>query len=353
MLLTRTLVLLTAILCCNHAAAQFDFVSPKSNDETVPGNTSYLGEPHTQIYRAGVKLEPGMNVGGVRLTIPVPQNWGEEQKVRLLDEKNETAFRTAFHPIGGVTLLELSAPTLRPLTPAEVVFTYEVTRRDILPPSPDEIANLVIPKKIPPVLEPLIKSESPKIEHKNKKFAQLFQEITAGIETDWAKVEAIYDYVRERLTYDDNYKDRNAKGALTTITDGKWCGDCKDMTFVFIAICRAGKIPARAVRLPTHCYAEFYLENPNKTDSKTTSSSRRAAPVGRWYPCELAGDRHFGSLTGISAAAPILQRGDNYTHIDLTGDSESMYYYKEMFEAAEVIGGARPKFTFIHAVVEK
>jgi hypothetical protein len=66
------------------------------------------------------------------------------------------------------------------------------------------------------------------------------------------------------------------------------------MTSLFIAMCRASGIPARTVRVPGHCYPEFYLSDQ--------------AGEGHWFPCQAAGTRAFG---GMPDPRPILQKGDN------------------------------------------
>jgi hypothetical protein len=67
------------------------------------------------------------------------------------------------------------------------------------------------------------------------------------------------------------------------------------MTALFIAICRARGIPARAVWIPQHTYPEFYLEDGQGN--------------GHWFPCQVAGPYEFG---GMTEAFPILQKGDNF-----------------------------------------
>ncbi len=141
--------------------------------------------------------------------------------------------------------------------------------------------------------------------------------------------------------------DKPAKGALKTLTDGKWKGDCKDMSFLFIALCRAGKIPARAVRMPTHCYAEFYLEEPSSPSAESKSDRKAAPPVGYWFPCQLAGDRAFG---GVSDFNPILQKGDNFAELDDPKNKD--YFVKEQFYA-EHTNGTDPEFTHIHELKAK
>ena len=71
---------------------------------------------------------------------------------------------------------------------------------------------------------------------------------------------------------------------------------------MFIAICRALKIPARAVWVPDHTYPEFYLE-----DEKGK---------GHWFPCQAAGDYEFGAM---SDDRPILQKGDRFRRPNQSG----------------------------------
>ena len=71
-------------------------------------------------------------------------------------------------------------------------------------------------------------------------------------------------------------------------------GHIEDLTGLFIALCRAEKIPARTVWVPDYCYAEFYLED---ADGK-----------GYWFPCELKEKTVFGT---VSNDYIIMQKGDN------------------------------------------
>ena len=83
------------------------------------------------------------------------------------------------------------------------------------------------------------------------------------------------------------------KSALDSLNDKQ--ADCQGRSMLFIALCRANKIPARMVWVDGHAYAEFYLESePGK---------------GYWYPIESAGTRAFGEMP---LARTILQKGDNF-----------------------------------------
>jgi len=132
---------------------------------------------------------------------------------------------------------------------------------------------------------------SPYIESGHSRIRALAGRIGAGEKSAWKRVEAIYDWVRENVAFEDNRGGR-VKGALETLRDGT--GDCDEMTSLFIAICRAASIPARTVRVPGHCYPEFYLED--------------AEGRGHWFPCQAAGTRAFGEMP---EHRPVLQKGDN------------------------------------------
>jgi hypothetical protein len=164
----------------------------------------------------------------------------------------------------------------------------------------------------------------------------MFNDITKDKATDWEKVEAIYSYVQNNVKYSDAGKNREAKGAWAVVTmpKGHWEGDCKDMCCLFVAVCRAGKIPARLVQVPEHCYAEFYLTQKDKKDT------------GYWFPCQVAGTYSFG---GIPERQVILQKGDSYPDPDAVPRGRTMFL-KECFEGSLAPGSPKPVFKWIHEV---
>ncbi len=107
-------------------------------------------------------------------------------------------------------------------------------------------------------------------------------------------------------------------------------GDCEELTSLFIALCRASKIPARTVWVPEHCYPEFYLVDD---DGK-----------GHWFPCQAAGTRCFG---GIPELRPILQKGDNFK--DPERPRERQRYVSEFLKGSG--GAGKPTVKFIRQVV--
>ena len=124
------------------------------------------------------------------------------------------------------------------------------------------------------------------------------------------------------------YKQGELKGAARALVDKE--GDTDELVSVFIAMCRAQKIPARTVFVPGHCYAEFYLEDD---DGK-----------GHWFPCQPAGVRSFG---GIDEKRPILQKGDNYKNPE--NPKERLRFLKDYFTCAG--RGGEPKIEFVSELV--
>ena len=102
-------------------------------------------------------------------------------------------------------------------------------------------------------------------------------------------------------------------------------GDCEELSSIFIAICRARGIPARAVWIPGHTYPEFYLADQDGN--------------GHWIPSQSAGPKEFGSMT---ESKPILQKGDKFR---LKGHKQQMRYVQPTITATDA--NAAPKINWI------
>ena len=127
--------------------------------------------------------------------------------------------------------------------------------------------------------------------------------------------------VQENVKYEFSTEIHPAVDALKA---GK--GDCEELTSLFIAFCRANKIPARAVWVPDHCYPEFYLQDGQGR--------------GTWFPCQAAGDGHiFGWM---DEKRPILQKGDNFKVPEEKGPQR---YVKQFLKAANA--EANPDVRFV------
>ncbi|MEX0586175.1 MAG: transglutaminase domain-containing protein [Pirellulales bacterium] len=304
-----------ALLPCP-ALAQF-----KDNEKSTPGGPKLSEKEEVQRIKVGLIVRAdGGPVAGLYGTVPLPMDW-PEQKVTVVDEEFSSPVKRGTDKVTdrSVKQLVVRIPQLKTGQTAKALVTLEIRRRAILPP--DDTSGLSIPDKPDASLRVYL-APSPMIESTDKRIKQLAKDLLADKETDWQKVEALYDGVRSKVTY----KNGPLKGALKALKDGT--GDCEEMTSLFIAVCRASGIPARTVWVTGHCYPEFYL-----VDAKGD---------GHWFPCQAAGSRAFG---GIPEHRPILQKGDNFRDPDRPG--ERMRYLSEHVTGKSFKGSGRPHVKFV------
>jgi hypothetical protein len=266
------------------ARAQFD-AKPAGDDAAVP-----LGKSETHKWEFGIIITAvGGPCAGLSGTVPVPQDWPEQQVKVVGEEITPAVRRHSYRTNEGLKQLLFEVPQLAAGQSATCLVTLEITRSEQLPPI--DPGSLVVGKEVPRELRRYLGS-SPFIESTNSKFRSLVKSLTEGQENAWDQIEAIYDGVRERVQFEPEHKDK-FKGAVRALADGK--ADKEDLNSLFVALCRAQKVPARMVWPLDSCHAEFYLEG--------------AAGKGLWIPCQLHGERQFGRL---SDHRPILEKGDNF-----------------------------------------
>lgn len=223
------------------------------SERSAEAEGTKLGKEFTTQWRIGVSIKAqGGQCNGMVGTVPVPLDW-PEQRVRIIDEKmTPNVRRVSYRELqGGAKQMIVDVPRLLEGEEAIATVTFEVTRNWQLPP--ENVAQFKAPTKMKREINMYL-MPSPYIESTNGKIVKLAKE-TTGKKEGWAKVEAIYDTAREKV----QYKEGELKGALRALTDGN--GDCEEISSLFIAMCRASKIPARMVWVPGHCYPEFYLED--------------------------------------------------------------------------------------------
>lgn len=300
-------------LCLSNAAwAQFK----KPGDE----QGAKLGNTTTQRWRAGmVVIAEGGPCSDLVGTIPVPVDWPEQQVV-VVNEDISPLARISYESIEGVKQMIVSIPNLPAGREVKALVTFEVRRSEQIPPDNTDIYELPEKRKLDKTVRPYL-APSPLIESNNPKIKALAKQVGTDKEKAWERVEAIYDWVREKVKYENG----PIKGALAALRDET--GDCEELTSLFVAICRASDIPARTVWVPGHCYPEFYLVDKEGT--------------GHWFPCQAAGSRAFG---GIPETRPVLQKGDNFR------DGRE----RKRYMAEKITGGAaqgKPKVRFVREVV--
>jgi len=317
MVLMAVAVLAAVLTAVPLAPARAQLLAPESTGVQ-------LGEPLTQRWKVGVIVESGgSSCFGIFGTMPVPTDW-PEQSVRIVSEdlSPEVSGIRYRELDNGVKQMLVAIPQLAPGATARALVTFEVTRHTLLPP--EDPAQFEIPKRPPRDVRAFL-GTSPKIETRNAKIRQTAREVVDGKEGAWEQVEAIYDWVRDNVEYTNG----PLKGALAALNDGE--GDCEELTSLFIALCRANRIPARTVWVPGHCYPEFYLED--------------SSGQGHWLPCQAAGTRSFG---GIPEQRPILQKGDNFEVPEKDGPQR---YVAEFLKMKAVRGAGQPNAKFVRELL--
>lgn len=326
----RTVTFLFALSVANAALAQL-------LDEPA-GNTDPSRIAKQEVFRFQVGAEITAARGScrdIRAMVAIPFEC-DEQKVRRIEEDfSRHVDKVRYRDLGGATQMLITVPMLTSGQTARAVVTFEVTTSVIEPPDEKDTTDLVIPGRPDRQIGKYL-SASPMIESRDGKIRGLARELWREAEaeagedgepTDWQKIEYLYDYMLEHIQYSEG----TDKSALNTLRDGK--ADCFGRSALFIALCRANKVPARVVWVDQHCYAEFYLED--------------AEGNGQWYPIESAGTRAFG---GMPIARTILQKGDSFQVPERRG--EKLFYASDYLIALPVGKSGKPKVKYIREVVE-
>jgi hypothetical protein len=286
------------------------------------------GKSQVSQWRTGVIIKAsGGPCRGLAGYAPVPTDWPEQQVTTVNEEVSPEA-KISYETVdGGVRIMNVRIAQLAAGQEAKALVTVEIRRQAILPPDDTDGYVFANTKKLPQQMR-LYLLPSPKIECRDPKIRALAKKIGVDKEKAWDHVEAIYDWVREKVKYQNG----RLKGALAALRDGT--GDCEEITSLFIAICRAAEIPARTVWVSGHCYPEFYLD-----DDKGK---------GHWFPCQSAGAREFG---GISELRPIMQKGDSFR--PPKNSRERQRYMAEYLTGTPMPGGGQPQVKFIREPVAK
>jgi hypothetical protein len=248
-----------------------------------------LGEWQTFYWQAGLIIQAtDAPCKGIEAYVPVPSDW-PEQEVRVAKEDVSKSVKMDYITADGdVRVMVIRILHLPPGEEAKALVTFEIRRCSLLEPENPALYRVPNKKKLDRKILPYL-GASPYIDPRNAKIRALAQQIGQDKKTAWEQVEALYDYVREKIQQERG----PLKGPLGALKEGK--GNHEDMINTFVALCRAKEVPARTVWVPGHAYAEFYLEDDEGK--------------GHWFPCQVAGNRAFGQMPDRT---PILQKGDSF-----------------------------------------
>jgi len=334
---TRLTVLWLGIYCCFISAfpvfGQIKFGELSDAEKANEARTELkqsskgpqLGKPQVIKYRAGMIFEarPKSECSNIIGAAPVPMDF-PEQKVRVLEENFPSVAKVTYRELkeGGAKELLFKMKKLHAGQQVEATVIFEVTRYPWI--RPEKTDCYFIPKNVPRSVT-RYKKRSQYMQSDSSKIRSLAKEIVKEKDNDWDKVEALFNYVRENVMYEEETAEtKPMRGALAALENKK--GDCEDMCALFIALCRAQDIPARLVRVPGHCYAEFYLVDDEKE--------------GYWFPAQVSGTEPMG---GLQDTRVILQKGDSFKLPE--SPKEETLYVKELFMGET--SGADPVYQFI------
>ncbi|QDU76413.1 Transglutaminase-like superfamily protein [Bremerella volcania] len=305
--LSYSLVILLAI--CTNAIAQFGPVETPAA-QLADGDT----------FETGFTLQVSGQALGVTATFPVPTNWEDQQAELVHQELHPNGANLRFVNLDGTRQARVDIPRLSGGDTAKVLLRFRVARKAITPPSEPQQLTLPATKDLDRDQRKYL-LPSPFVESRDAKITGVANSLALPDATPWEQVKAYYDFVHQNVTYENG----PMKGAVAALDEGR--GDCEEMTTLFVALCRAGEVPARTVWVPGHCYPEFLTKTDDGTD--------------RWVAVEMTGNWPFGQSP---EKRPILQKGDNFR---IPGSRKPQHYVKQELAIRDYKGSTPPVVTWL------
>ena len=320
-------VLRLATIAATFSLLGVAWAQPKPNEfgaEDANKNGPKLGAPHVERWRVGVVVTAaGGDCIDVAGDVQLPVDWPEQQ-VKVVEEDFSAFARNAsYRMVDTVKELLITMPQIPGGQESRALITFEITRYPQSPPEGTSVLQKAETRKLPKDIRRYL-GPSPRIESQNGKIKALAKKIVKEAEgkSDWEKVEAIFNWVRENVKHEDGAK---LPGAVQALRDKS--SDHEGVTSLFIALCRAAEFPARTVWVPKSSYPEFYLT--------------AAEGHGLWFPCRLADPPSFGAMPDT---LPIWQKGDNFRSPD---EREPVRYLRSHLSAK----GGEPKVKFVRELI--
>lgn len=294
--------------------------------EADPNGTK-TGVAQTHKWKAGVSISAsGGPCRAIVSYVPVPMEW-PEQTVKVVGQDISPGVKVSYQTLDeSAKLMIVHIPWIAGGDQAKAEITFECKRSMQLPPDDKTAFVLPVVKELTPALHRYL-GASPMIEIQNAKIRKAAKETGANAKTAWDRVEALYDWMRTQVKYENGTA---SKGAAATLRDG--AGNHDDMSALFVALCRDAEIPARMVWVPEFCYAEFYLVDKHGE--------------GHWLPCSPAGAKAFGEMPDTKL---VLLKGDNFRPPDVRERQRCLQSYLNAAPGAK--GTQRPTVQWIGQLV--
>jgi transglutaminase-like putative cysteine protease len=260
----------------------------------------------------------------VVIVAPIPMDWAE-QRARLIGSPKVTQGGKYTETVkrGQCATMKFTIPSIAAGESAGVELLYEITRWRMQFDYPTE--ELDLPHGAPPdVRDQFVKNDAPGLEMKHPKIVGLTRELEkkhAG-ERPWDLVKGFWQWTRDHV----EFKNGNFRGALFAIEQK--CGDCEEMSALFVSMCRLSGVIARSVWVEGHNYPEFYLVDSHGK--------------GHWIPAQVVGPPWFGEMTEYR---PIFQKGDRFY------DPFQRQHVRYTPQTLKADGKVKPKFTVEHLIL--
>ncbi|HEY2892951.1 MAG TPA: transglutaminase domain-containing protein, partial [Pirellulales bacterium] len=234
----------------------------KSAEKRITGNGRYsvpdpaleLVDPRTYRLRVIIRIEATDSpVKNVVATGPIPMDW-PEQRVRLISEKISPQCKVSEQVLKGqAALIRFQVPQIPKGGSVFVERLYEITRyrtKFALP-----IEDLKAPRGVPAELKEQVAGIAPGVETKSPQMIALAETLRKLSEENgpWEMIKTFWGWTRDNVKFENG----DFRGALYAIENH--CGDCEEMSALFVGLCRLSGIPARSVWVEGHDYPEFYL----------------------------------------------------------------------------------------------
>ncbi len=258
----------------------------------------------------------------VVVVAPVPMDWPEQQ-ARLLSEKFEAGGKLEYSvKPGQCKTFKFTMPTIEAGKTASVELLYEMTRWRMEFVAPAE--ELGLPRSAPGEIRDQFSGPAPGLEMKHPKIVQLARELEKEHHEEgaWETVKGFWSWTRDNVDFENG----DFRGALFAIEEG--CGDCEEMSALFVSMCRLSKVVARSVWVEGHNYPEFYLLDKEGR--------------GHWIPAQVVGPEWFGEMTEYR---PIFQKGDRFL------DPFHRKYVRYTPQTVKADGKVEPKLTVEHQII--